>query len=218
MSQSSAISRRTLLQAGAAVMVAAPTIVPASALGRGGHRAPSDRITVGFIGCGKMANDYHLPTLLGFTDVQALAVCDVDSNRRAHAKQRVQAAYAADDRASKECAEYNDFRDLLARKDIDAVLIATPEHWHAIPIIEACRAGKDVYCEKPLTLTLAESKRCIEAVRKHKRVLQTGSQQRSNVFGDFRQACEFIRSGRIGEVKTVTVGVGGPSIPCDLPE
>ena len=192
--------------------------LPASALGRGGHAPPSDRITVGFIGCGKMANDFHLPTLLGFADVQALAVCDVDSTRRAHARQRVVDAYAKDDRAARECAEYSDYRDLLARKDIDAVVIVTPEHWHAIPIIEACKAGKDVYCEKPLTLTLAESKRCIEAVRRHKRVLQTGSQQRSNVFGDFRQACEFIRSGRIGEVKTVTVGVGPPSVPCDLPE
>jgi predicted dehydrogenase len=212
-----AISRRQFLQSTAATLAAAPMAAPASALGRGGHAAPGDRITVGFIGCGKMANDFHLSTLLGFADVQALAVCDVDTNRRAHAKQRVQDAYAKDGRAAKECAEYNDFRNLLARKDIDAVVIATPEHWHAIPIIEACKAGKDVYCEKPLTLTLAESKRCMEAVRRHGRVLQTGSQQRSNVFGDFRQACEFIRSGRIGTVKSVTVGVGGPSVWCDLP-
>ena len=212
------ISRRTFLRGSAAVLAAAPTIVPASALGRAGHRAPSERIAIGFIGCGKMANDFHLPTLLGFADVQALAVCDVDTNRREHAKQRVQAAYEKEARTTKECAEYNDFRELIARKDIDAVVIVTPEHWHAIPIIEAVKAGKDVYCEKPLTLTLAESKRCIEAVRKHKRVLQTGSQQRSNVFGDFRQACEFIRSGRIGDVKSVTVGVGAPSVLCDLPE
>jgi predicted dehydrogenase len=215
---SAAMTRRVFLQGTAAVLAAAPMVVPASALGRAGHTGPGDRITVGFIGCGKMANDFHLPTVLGFADVQALAVCDVDASRRAHAKQRVQDAYGKDERASKECAEYSDFRELLARKDIDAVVIATPEHWHAIPIIEACRAGKDVYCEKPLTLTLAESKRCVDAVRRHKRVLQTGSQQRSNVFGDFRQACEFIRSGRIGEVKSVTVGVGGPSVPCDLPE
>ncbi len=183
-----------------------------------GRVPPSDRITVGFIGCGKMANDYHLPTLLGFKDVQALAVCEVDTNRRNHAKKRVEDAYANDERAAKGCVAYNDFRELIARKDIDAVVIATPENWHAIPIIEACKAGKDVYCEKPLTLTLAEGLRCIEAVRKHQRVFQTGSQQRSNVFGNFRQACEFIRSGRIGQVKTVSVGVGGPSHWCDLPE
>lgn len=212
------MTRRQFLQTTSAAMIAAPMIVPASALGRAGHAPPSERITVGFIGCGKMAFDFHLPTLLGFNDVQALAVCDVDTNRRQRAKGRVQEAYSKDNRGAKECAAYNDFRDVLNRKDIDAVVIVTPEHWHAIPIIEACKAGKDVYCEKPLTLTLAESKRCMEAVRKHKRVLQTGSQQRSNVFGNFREACEFIRSGRIGQVKTVTVGVPGPSRPCDLPE
>ncbi|MBN1419211.1 MAG: Gfo/Idh/MocA family oxidoreductase, partial [Planctomycetes bacterium] len=102
--------------------------------------------------------------------------------------------------------------------DIDAVCIATPDHWHAIPIIEACKAGKDVYCEKPLTLTILEAKRCIDAVRKHERVFQTGSQQRSSVFGPFRLACEIIRSGRLGKIRTVTVGVGGPSRWCDLGE
>ena len=106
---------------------------------------------------------------------------------------------------------------MIAREDIDAVLIATPDHWHAIPVIEACKAAKDVYCEKPLTLTIGEAQRCIQAVRKHKRVLQTGSQQRSSVFGPFRKACEFVRSGRIGKIKRVTVGVGGPSKWCDLP-
>src|SRR5262249_24555148 len=151
------ITRRQFIQGTAASLVAAPLVVPASALGRAGHAPPGERITVGFIGCGKMANDFHLPTLLGFKDVQALAVCDVDTNRRNHAKQRVEDAYSKEGRASKACDAYDDFRDLLARKDIDAVVIVTPEHWHAIPIIEACKAGKDVYCEKPLTLTLAES-------------------------------------------------------------
>ena len=210
--ESKGISRRRFI--GQAVMAAAPLIVPRSALGGRRHTAPGERITIGFIGVGKMANDYHLPTLLGFADVQALAVCDVDSNRRAHAKKRVEDAYSKDGR-SYTCDAYSDFREVIGRKDIDAVVIATPEHWHAIPIIEACKAGKDVYCEKPLTLTLAEGRRCIDAVRRHKRVFQTGSQQRSNVFGDFRQACEFIRSGRLGDIQTVTVGVGGPSKWCD---
>ena len=199
----------------AATALAAPTIVPATVLGAGGKAPASERISVGFIGCGKMANDYHLSTLLEFGDVQALAVCDVDRSRREHAKDRVEKAYATD-AGYKGCAAYGDFRELLARGDIDAVCIATPEHWHAIPAIEACKSGKDVYCEKPLTLTLAEGRRCIDAVRKHDRVFQTGSQQRSNVFGQFRQAAEFIRSGRLGKIQSVTVGVGGPSKWCDL--
>jgi len=210
-------SRRTLLRGTAAAALAAPWIVPGSALGLEDQAAAGDRITVGFIGAGKMANDYHLPSLLGMADVQALAVCEVDKNRREHAKRRVEDAYRKNTNY-RGCAEYADFRELVARKDIDAVCIATPEHWHAIPIIEACKAGKDVYCEKPLTLTILEARRCIEAVRKHRRVFQTGSQQRSSVFGPFRQAVELVRSGRIGKVKTVHVGVGGPSRWCDLPE
>ena len=193
-------------------------IVPSIVFGAADKPAPSERICVGFIGCGKMANDYHLPELLRFGDVQAVAVCEVDARRRAHAKQRVEQVYATKDAAYKGCDAYADFRELVARRDIDAVCIATPEHWHAVAAIEACKAGKDVYCEKPLTLTLAEAKRCIDAARKHNRVFQTGSQQRSNVFGPFRQAAEIVRSGRLGKIKTVTVGVGGPSKPCDLPE
>ncbi len=185
-------------------------------LGQASRPAPSERITVGLIGAGKMANDYHIPSLLGFADVQVLAVCEVDTTRRRHACKRVDEAYAGKG-GYRGCAEYTDFRELLARRDLDAVLIATPDHWHTIPLIEACKAGKDVYCEKPLTLTLAESQRCIEAVRKHRRVVQTGSQQRSSVFGPFRLACELIHSGRLGKIQRVTVGVGDSSKPCDLP-
>ncbi|MBN2474280.1 MAG: Gfo/Idh/MocA family oxidoreductase [Pirellulales bacterium] len=210
------ISRRRFVQSAAAA-AALPAIVPGSVFGKEDRPAPSQRITIGFVGCGKMANDYHLSTLLRFDDVQALAVCEVDRTRRQHAKRRVEEAYAQDG-SYQGCAEYVDFRELIARKDIDAVCIAAPDHWHAIPVIEACKAGKDVYCEKPLTLTIAEAKRCIDAVRKHGRVMQTGSQQRSSVFGPFRKACELLRSGRLGRIKTVTVGVGGPSRWCDLPE
>lgn len=211
------LTRRQFLKGAATAALAMPTIVPRTVFGAEGKTPPSERVTVGFIGCGKMANDYHLSTLLKFGDVQALAVCEVDKTRRAHAKKRVEDAYSKDT-TYKGCAEYNDFREVIARKDIDAVCIATPEHWHAIPIIEACKAGKDVYCEKPLVLTLAEAKRCIDAVRKHNRVLQTGSQQRSSVFGPFRKAAEIVRSGRLGKIQTVTVGVGGPSTWCDLKE
>ena len=114
-------------------------------------------------------------------EICGLAVCEVDKNRRAYAKRRVEHAYS-ERKDWKGCAEYSDFRELLAREDIDAVCIATPDHWHAIPIIEACKAGKDVYCEKPLTLSIAEAKGCIDAARKHKRIVQTGSQQRSSLF------------------------------------
>jgi predicted dehydrogenase len=210
------VTRRSFLEGAAAGSIAVPTIVPATVFGTDEKVPPSERITVGFIGCGKMANDYHLPELLKAGDVQALAVCEVDSKRREHAKKRVEKAYSGK-KDYKGCAAYVDFRELIARKDIDAVCIATPEHWHAIPAIEAMKSGKDVYCEKPLTLTLAEGKRCIDAARKYKRVFQTGSQQRSDVFGKFREAAEIIRSGRLGQIQVVTVGVGGPSKWCDLP-
>ena len=208
------VSRRTFLKTTA---VAAPAIVTASAFGNTLRAAPSDRISVAIIGCGKMANDFHIPQLLNQPDVQVVAVCEVDKNRRAHAEKRVNDKYGKDKKDFKGCDTYVDFREVIAREDIDAVCIATPDHWHAIPLIEACKAGKDVYSEKPLTLTIAEAKRCIDAARKHKSIVQTGSQQRSNVFGPFREAAEFIRSGRLGKIHKVTVGVGGPSVPCDLP-
>ncbi len=216
MAPASDFTRRHFLGGLAASSIAMPTIVPSSVFGSADRAAPSERITVGFIGCGKMANDYHLAELLKFGDVQALAVCEVDRKRREHAKRRVDMAYEGMT-PTHLCDAYSDFRELVGRKDIDAVCIATPEHWHVIPAIEAMKAGKDVYCEKPLTLTLAEGKRVIEVARKYKRVFQTGSQQRSNVFGHFRQAAEIIRSGRLGKIQTVTVGVGGPSKWCDLP-
>jgi len=211
------LTRRRFVQGLATASLAAPTIIPATVLGRDGATPPSERITVGFIGCGKIANEYHLPKLLEFKDIQALAVCEVDGTRREHARARVEQAYSQAG-TSYQCDSYRDYRELLGRDDIDAVCIATPDHWHAIAIIEACRAGKDVYCEKPLTLTITEAKRCIEAVRKHERVLQTGSQQRSSAMGRFREACEIVRSGRLGQIRFVTVSVGGPSSWCDLPE
>ncbi|NUQ62025.1 MAG: Gfo/Idh/MocA family oxidoreductase [Pirellulales bacterium] len=216
MSQKPLVTRRRFLGTAAAA-AAAPLFVPRSVLGDEKSPPASERLTVGMIGLGMQADGYHMPTLLGFDDVRVLAVCDVDTNRRRHAKQRVDARYGA--AGSGGCDEYRDFRDLLARKDIDAVLIATPDHWHAILAIEACKAGKDVYCEKPLSLTIHEGVRMIEAVRKHKRVFQTGSQLRSGgEFAHYPQACEWIRNGRIGKVERVWVSIGGPSKWCDLPE
>jgi len=213
---SNRLSRREFLK-GAAAVVAAPMIVSASVLGSQETLPPGDRITLGFIGMGIM-NRGHLGAFLSYPDCQVLAVCDVDTNRREHAKKMVEERYAKErgQEPYKGCGAYNDFRELIARKDIDAVVIGTPDHWHCIPAVEAVKAGKDVYCEKPLTLTIAEAKVMIETVRRHRRVFQTGSQQRSD--REFRVACEAVRNGRIGKVLTVYAAVGGPSRPCDLPE
>lgn len=208
------VPRRDFLVGSAATLAAA-----SAALAHPTRRAPAlERLSVAIIGCGKMANDYHIPELLNQADVQVVAICEVGQKRREHAKKRVEDHYSSAKKDFKGCADFIDFREVLAKGDIDAVCIATPDHWHAIPLIEACKAGKDVYCEKPLTLSIAEAQRCIEAARKHKRVVQVGSQQRSNIFGNFREGAEIIRSGRLGKISKVTVGVGGPSKFCDLPE
>src|SRR5262245_55013039 len=166
--QQAGTRRRFLTSAATAtgVVLVSPAVVPSSVFGADGSVAPSNRITVGFIGTGKMAHDYHLSTLSGFKDVECVAVCDVDTNRRRHAKAFIEERYAKDGRAAQGIAEYTDFRELIARRDIDAVCIATPDHWHAIPLLEACRAGKDVYCEKPLTLTIREAQLCVAAAWK----------------------------------------------------
>jgi len=210
------LTRRAFLHGAAAAAATWPLLDTAVEAAEPKKAPASDRLTLGFIGMGTM-NRGHLGQFLGQKDVQVLAVCDVDTKRREAAKKTVEAHYGAALKKGtyKGCDAYNDFRDILKRADIDAVVIATPDHWHAIPVLEACKAKKDIYCEKPLTLTILEAKTLIDAVRKHKRVLQTGSQQRSS--SEFRQACELVRSGRIGKLKTVNVNVGAPSKPCDLP-
>ena len=210
---SQTLSRRRFLT-GAAALVSAPMVVPASALGRQDKPAPSEKITIGVIGVGFQARG-HLNMLIRNEDVKVLAVCDVDTTRCENAKKITEDWYSTD-KIYRGCDAYSDFRELVARQDIDAVLIGTPDHWHCATAVAAVHAGKDVYCEKPLTLTIAEAKVMIDAVRKHKRILQTGSQQRSS--REFRVACEAVRNGRIGKVLQVYVGVGGPSKPCDLPE
>ena len=201
MAQEKGISRRGFLK-GAAAAVAAPYIVSARILRA--QEAPSSQIVMGCIGIGRMGMG-DLRGYLGRT--QIVAVCDVDANRAAQAKAEVEKHYASRLRQGeyKGCAAYGDFRDLVARQDIDAVHIATPDHWHMIPAIEACRHGKDVYCQKPLSLTIREGQAAVEAVRRYGRVLQVGSQQRSDA--RFRFACELVRNGRIGRVQTVRVGL-----------
>lgn len=208
--------RQFLQQAGAAA--AAPLIVSASALGRGDKPAPSKRITLGVIGTGNQGfNDMR--GFLGDSRVQIVAVCDVNRESpgywngavagREPGRRLVEQHYARDKKDGKYrgCDAYVDFRELIGRKDIDAVLICTPDHWHALPVLAAAAAGKDIYCQKPLSLTIAEGRAMSDAVKKHNRVFQCGSQQRSD--RNFRRACELVRNGRIGKLRTVRCGLPG---------
>ena len=193
--------RRFLKKAGglAAGAIGFPYIVQPCALGKAGSIAPSERITIGLIGMGGRGIADMWP-LLEKTDARIIAVCDVDTNHRSRARDIINKSYGAGD-----CAAYNDFRELLERKDIDAVLIATPDHWHALISIAAAKAGKDIYCEKPLAYSVAEGRAICDAVAKYGVVWQTGSQQRSE--RNFRRACELVRNGRIGRVHTIRVGL-----------
>lgn len=214
------MTRRELIQGAATVTLAAgfPTIVPASALGRDGKVAPSNRIVMGFIGTGNQGTG-DMMQFLNDERVQVVAVCDPNKESsgywdggiagREPAKRKVEAFYAEHKERGeyKGCDGYNDFREVLARKDIDAVEVCTPDHWHALISIAAAKVGKDVYCQKPLALTIAEGRAMSDAVKKYKRVFQTGSQQRSD--SNFRRACELVRNGRIGTLKTVKCGLPG---------
>ncbi|HEX8200615.1 MAG TPA: Gfo/Idh/MocA family oxidoreductase, partial [Isosphaeraceae bacterium] len=180
-----------------------------SALGRDGTPPPSERIRIGHIGV-KNQGTSNLKALMKHT----VAVCDVDKDVLGKAKA------LAETGTGETITAYDDYRRLLDNKDIDAVVVTTPDHWHARITIDACAAGKDVYCEKPLTLTVAEGCAVVEAARRHDRVVQTGSQQRSDA--KFRRACELVRSGRIGKVHTVRVGIPGvnfvgPAVPDTAP-
>ncbi len=208
-------TRRQFVQSVAAAGLLGPAVVSSARAASG----PNDRINVGLIGVGTMGRG-HLRKLLGQKDVQVVSVCDVVVERRDDAKKIVEEHYAKQNDLGtySGCAMFNDLREVLGRKDIDAVVVATPDHWHAAASILAARAGKDIYCEKPLTHSIAEGRRIVETVRSNKVIFQTGSQQRSEFGGLFRKAVEHIRNGAIGRVHTVHVGVGGPPVVCDLPE
>lgn len=177
---------------------------------------PSERITLGFIGLGMMGRG-HLHWFLKYPDVQVLAVCDVDQWRRENARQMVLEAYGAERRTGtfRGCEAYNDLRELLARPDIDAVVIATGDNWHATATVLAAEAGKDVYCEKPISLTIDEARAMVRAIRRYGRVFQTGLQQRSAP--EFCLACDIVRRGGLGKVKMVYVNFPGTSSDVDLP-
>ena len=200
------LSRRYFLQKGfaASAACAVPFIVPSSVFGQA---SPGNRITVGAIGVGRQCFEADLPEILGFRDVQVVAVCDVDNKRLENARRLVDRAYAAKSNAGefKGCAVYSDFRGLLARRDMDAVLVCPPDHWHAIVAIAAAKAGKDIFVQKPLTYTIEEGRVLSDTVRRFGRVLQVGSQQRSDA--KFRFACELVRNGRIGKLNTIKIGL-----------
>jgi predicted dehydrogenase len=195
------ITRRRFVQAAAAAALGGPLVVRASALGGAGRNAPSDRITVAAIGVGGRGS-YVFRSLTSRAGVQAVAACDVQQDRLQPFRQA-------------RLAVYRDFRDMLARGDIDAVVVASPSHWKAIHTIAAARAGADVFCEKPMSLTVRDGRAMVAAVRRYGRVFQHGTQQRSS--REFRFACEMVRSGRIGTLRSVEVHVGGPPADCHLP-
>lgn len=202
MSNRGNISRRRFLTkaAGAAVgAISFPYIVPSSALGSAGSVAPSNRITMGCIGIGWQGGS-NMNSFLGQKDCQIIAACDVDKNHLRGAVNRINGRYK-----NKDCAVYHDFRELLARDDIDAVSLGMPDHWHAVPAVAAAKSGKDIFGEKPLSHNLREGRAMCDAVKRYGRVWQTGSWQRSQ--SHFRQACELVVNGRVGKVHTVEVGL-----------
>ena len=195
-----------------ALGAAAVTIIPRHVLGGNGFLAPSDSLNLGFIGVGKQMYGL-LNQFMKIPEAMVIAAADVDSSKLNNFIGQANKLNAT--KAAHQVQGFGQYRDLLAIKDIDAVIIASPDHWHAMHVVDAAKAGKDIYCEKPLALTIDEGRAMVNAVRKYKRVLQTGSMQRSQY--NFRQAADLIRNGYIGDIKEVNVSVGEPVKECDLP-
>lgn len=200
--RSKGVSRRDFLRGSAAAgaAFALPVIVPSSVFGA---NAPSERITFGCIGVGGQGSG-NMNGFKGNKVSEVVAVCDVDFSHRERARERVGLSSES---------SYVDFRELLAREDIDAISVGTPDHWHVPVSIAAVRAGKDVFCEKPLTLTIAEGRTLADEVKRYGRVFQTGSQQRSG--REFRKGCELVVNGRIGKLETIRVGIPGNNKKCE---
>ena len=188
--------------------MAAPTVIAASALGLGAKVAPSERITIGMIGIGRQARSYNLPWFLKSPETQVVALCDVDSWRLKNALETVR-------KQAGTVATHADFRSLLDDKSIDAVMISTPDHWHVPMSIAALRKGKDVCCEKPITKSIAEGRRLVQEVEKHKRVFRVDSEARFKT--SFCKAAEVVRNGRIGKLVSMEVGVPIDNAKCGLP-
>ncbi|MFT6205346.1 MAG: putative dehydrogenase [Spirosomataceae bacterium] len=208
------MKRRTFINKsliGSVAAIGFPTIVPSSVFGK---NAPSNKINVAQIGCGRIARDHDLPGTMQHDIARVMAVCDLDSNRTQDGKKLVDAFYAKKMGKSNymDTKMYDDHREMLLNKDIDAVVISTPDHWHSQPAIEAALAGKDVYLQKPTSLTIEEGRMLSDIIQKKGTILQVGTQQRSSP--QFRIAAELVRNGRIGKIHTVKVGLpGDPSGP-----
>jgi len=204
------LNRRAFIKKTSATAIAAslPTIVPASVFGK---NAPSNRIQVGQIGCGRIARDHDMPGTMQYDTAQLVAVCDVDQNRLKDGKKLVDQYYKNKGKKA-DTKMFDNYQDLIAHKDIKAALTSTPDHWHAQPAIEAALAKKHVYLQKPTSLTVEEGRLLSDIVQKQKITLQVGTQQRSSP--QFRYAAELVRNGRIGKLHTVKVGLpGDPSGP-----
>lgn len=204
--QANRITRRQLLRSSVAAcaFISAPSILPARVFGA---NAPGNRITIGMIGVGRQAYYSNLKWFLAAADVQVVAVCDVDSWRLDNARKAVEEHYGKERAAGtfKGCSVFRDFRELLERPDIDAVMISTPDHWHVPIAVAAAKAGKDISCEKPLTLSIAEGRALSDTVRRYNRVFRTDSEFRS--LACFQRLCELVLNGRIGRVHTIRTGV-----------
>ena len=202
MKTSTGLTRRDLLRCSAGAVLAAPLFVPAAALGRDDKKAPSERITLGVIGIGPRCT-YDLKAMLPFSDIQCVAIADVQAKRREAGKALVDEHYG-----NKDCVLYRDFRELLGRKDIDAVLIATGDRWHSPASILAAKAGKDVYSEKPCGITIAACQELADVIHREKRVFQAGTQRRS--VPNFQKAVELAHSGKLGKLHTLHASVYTP--------
>lgn len=206
------MSRREYLKTalkGSIGMMVLPNIVPASVLGK---NAPSNQIQIGQIGFGRIGMTHDLPDTLRFDSARVMAVCDVDSKRKEYGKQWIEKWYTEKKQKPNyvDVKMYDDYREMLMNPEIDAVIISTPDHWHAQPAVEAALAGKHIYLQKPAALTIAEGRAMSDAVHKSGVVFQIGSQQRSqNPWPQFKRACELVRNGRIGKLHTVKIGLPG---------
>jgi predicted dehydrogenase len=198
-----------------AVATGAFTVLPGQVMGKTAKPVPGERIKLGYIGVGKQAMGL-VRSIDGCPETLVLAACDVDKQKREAFKTAAETLNSTKlEGGTQEVDTYEDYRELLDRKDIHAVVIVSPDHWHAQMAVDAARAGKDIYCEKPLAATVAEGRAMVNATRKYERVFQTGNMQRS--WRNFRHACEMVSNGYIGEVKEINVSVGDPWMACELP-